>query len=153
GAEVDADLDYRSLRKRYPERTGSTTLALAATSCHPANAGVQIPLLDILIRHGASVDGIKGGWNPVIAALHNGRGHAAAHLAKRGARLNLEGAAGTGRLGVVKRFFKRRAAGKYSLRSATRVQAELGLMWACEYGHTGVVEFLLRTGVDVHCQP
>src|ERR1051326_1516598 len=59
GADVDADLDYGSLRKRYPERTGSTTLALAATSCHPANACVQIPLLDILIRHGASVNGIK----------------------------------------------------------------------------------------------
>jgi ankyrin repeat protein len=41
----------------------------------------------------------------------------------------------------------------YSLRSAIRVQAELGLMWACEYGHTRVVEFLLRMGVDVHCQP
>src|SRR5437667_3212680 len=28
GAEVDADLDYGPMRKRYPERTGSTTLGL-----------------------------------------------------------------------------------------------------------------------------
>src|SRR5437588_467296 len=43
GAEVDADLDYGSMRKRYPERAGSTTLGMVATSCHPAAAGVQIP--------------------------------------------------------------------------------------------------------------
>ncbi|HTD88715.1 MAG TPA: ankyrin repeat domain-containing protein, partial [Candidatus Binatia bacterium] len=49
GAEVDADLDYSEMRRYYPERTGSTTLGLLATSCHPANAGVQIPLLDLLL--------------------------------------------------------------------------------------------------------
>ena len=64
GAEVDADLDYGSMRKRYPERAGSTTLGMVATSCHPAAAGVQIPLLDILLKYGASVNGLPGGWNP-----------------------------------------------------------------------------------------
>jgi hypothetical protein len=150
GAKVDADLDYSAWRKRYPERTGSTTLGLVATSCHPAVAGVQIRLLDILLKHGASVDGIPGGWNPLIAALHNGRGKAAAHLAKRGARLNLEGAAGVGRLDAVKSFFKKDGSLKVN---ASQAQMEFGLMWACEYGHAAVVDFLLKKGVNVGAQP
>jgi hypothetical protein len=150
GAEVDADFDYGPMRKRYPERTGSTTLGMAATSCHPAAAGVQIPLLEILIKHGASVDGLPKAWNPVIAALHNGRGHAAAYLARRGARLDLEGAAGTGRLEVVKTFFNETG----GLRpNASRKQMELGLMWACEYGHAKVVDFLLKRGAGVAAMP
>jgi ankyrin repeat protein len=150
GAEVDADLDYGRMRKRYPERTGSTTLGMVATSCHPAAAGVQIPLLDLLIKHGARVDGFPGAWSPLVAALHNGRGHAAAHLAKRGASLNLEGAAGAGRLDVVRSFFNK----DRSLQAgATQEQMEFGLMWACEYGHTGVVEFLLKMGVKVDARP
>jgi ankyrin repeat protein len=145
GAEVDADLDYGPMRKRYPERSGSTTLGLVATSCHPAAAGVQIALLDILLQHGAAVDGIPGGWNPLVAALHNGRGEAAAHLARRGARLDLEGAAGVGRLDVVKGFFTKG--------SATKAQMQDGLMWACEYGRARVVDFLLEKGVNVRIQP
>jgi ankyrin repeat protein len=150
GAEVDADLDYGPMQKYYPERNGSTTLGLVATSCHPAVAGVQIPLLDILLKYGASVDGIPGGWNPLIAALHNGRGQAAAHLAKHGARLDLEGAAGVGRIDVVKSFFNRDGSMKPN---ATKAQMEAGLMWACEYGHARVVDFLLEKGVDVAAQP
>jgi hypothetical protein len=61
GAEVDADLDYAAKRGHYPERVGSTTLGLVATSCHPAVAGVQIPLIDILLKYGASVDGFREG--------------------------------------------------------------------------------------------
>jgi len=150
GADVDADLDYGPMRKRYPERTGSTTLGMVATSCHPAVAGVQIPLLDILLKYGASVDGIPGGWNPLIAALHNGRGEAAAHLAKRGARLDLEGAAGVGRLEAVKSFFNEDGNLKAN---ATKTQMESGLMWACEYGRASVVDFLLEKGVNVGAQP
>ena len=150
GAEVDADLDYGPMRKRYPERTGSTTLGMVATSCHPAVAGVQTPLLDILLKYGASVDGIPGGWNPLIAALHNGRGEAAAHLAKRGARLDLEGAAGVGRLEAVKSFFNKDGNLKAN---ATKTQMESGLMWACEYGRASVVDFLLEKGVNVGAQP
>jgi hypothetical protein len=150
GAEVDADLDYGPMRKRYPERIGSTTLGLAATSCHPAIAGVQIPLLDILIKYGAGVDGIPGGWNPLIAALHNGRGQSASHLAEHGARLDLEGAAGVGRLDRLKDFFERDGSLKAN---ATKAQMEYGLMWACEYGHARVVDFLLKRGVNVGAQP
>jgi hypothetical protein len=151
GAEVDADLDYGgSGRKIYPERTGSTTLGMVATSVHPAAAGVQLALLKKLCEAGASVNGVPGGWNPLLAALHNGRGAAAEFLAKRGARLDLEGAAGTGRLGAVKSFFKKDG----SLRAkTTREQMEMGLMWACEYGRISVVQFLLDRDIDVAAQP
>jgi hypothetical protein len=150
GAEVDADLDYGSLRRIHPERTGSTPLGLVATSVHPAVAGVQTRLLRILLKHGASVDGLSGGWNPLIAALHNGRGEAAAFLAKRGARLDLEGAAGTGRLDVVKDFFKKDGNLKAN---ATKTQMESGFMWACGYGRTRVVAFLLQRSVNVGATP
>jgi hypothetical protein len=70
GAEVDADLDYGSTGRRlYPERVGSTTLGMVATSVHPAAAGVQIALLETLVDAGASVNGVQGGWNPLLAAL------------------------------------------------------------------------------------
>jgi ankyrin repeat protein len=150
GAEVDADFDYGQMLKRYPERKGSTTLGMVATSCHPAVAGVQIPLLDLLINHGASVNGLPGCWQPVIAALHNGRGDAAAYLATRGAHLNLEAAAGVGDLDAVKRFLDPEGGFR---QNATKEQSEFGLMWACEYGHGNVVEFLLRMGANINAQP
>jgi ankyrin repeat protein len=136
GAEVDAEnVDYGR----------GTTLGLVATSVHPARTGVQIALLELLLESGASADGLPGGWNPLIAALHNGRGDAAKFLAERGARLNLEGAAGTGRLEAVKTFFS--ADG--DLKPPPKSEMEDGFLWACEYGHYGVVEFLLQKGIDV----
>jgi hypothetical protein len=151
GAEVDADLDYGpSGRRLYPERAGSTTLGMVATSVHPAKAGLQIALLEALLDAGAAIDGVQGGWNPLIAALHNGRGEAAEFLAKRGARMDLEGAAGVGRLDSVKSFFNKDG----SLRpNATKARMESGFMWACEYGRTKVVAFLIRKGIEVRAQP
>jgi hypothetical protein len=151
GAEVEADLGYGPvMRRRYPERMGSTTLGMVATSVWPVLSGVQIPLMKVLIDAGAAVDGLPGKWKPVIAALHNGRGQAAEYLARRGAKLDLEGAAGTGRLKVVRTFFKIDG----SLRSgATKEQMEMGFAWACEYGHARVVSFLLRNGVNIAAQP
>ncbi len=139
GAEVDA----------YADAYGkSTTLGLVATSIHPAKAGAQIALLETLLAAGASVDGPPGGGSSVNAALANGRPEAARFLASRGARLDLEGAAGVGRLDLVKSFFQ-----DGSLKAgASKAQMEAGLMWACEYGHTSVVEFLLDQHLDVGTQ-
>ena len=59
--------------------------------------------MDLLIRYGAVIDGPDGG-SAVNGSLHNGRGEAAEFFASRGASLDLEGAAGVGRLDVVRRF-------------------------------------------------
>ena len=135
GAEVDAT------NQAYGG--ASTALGLAATSYHPAEAGVQLELLDELLNAGACVDGAPGGWNPLVAALHNGRGEAAKSLARHGARLDLEGAAGTGRVDVVADYIDE---GVTLKGGATMEQLNYGFIWACEYGHMTVVMFLLERG-------
>ena len=136
GADVDAVADIYG---------GSTTLELAATSIHPANAGVLEDLVGVLVQHGAAVDGAPG-RSIVNACLANGRLEAAELLARHGARLDAEGAAGLGRLDVIKGLTSARGRGK-----AVRADKKLtqAFMWACEYGHAPVVDFLLRRGVPV----
>ena len=123
-----------------------TTLGLVATSVHTHRAGVQIPLLETLIQHGASIEGVPGKWNPLLAALENDRPEAALFLAEKGAILDLEGAAGVGFLEVVKSFFEDDGSLKPD---ATREQFEAGFISACEYGRKDVVEFMLDKGVDL----
>jgi ankyrin repeat protein len=135
GAEIDAIADVG----------GSTALGLAATSIHPAIAGVQIPLLETLLQAGAAVDG-PAGAPALLACLANGRGEAAEFLASRGARLDLEGAAGVGRVDVVESYFQQDGTLKGN---ATKAQMLDGFTWACEYGRLGVVDFLLKKGLDV----
>lgn len=137
GADVHAESDAYGGR--------STTLGLTATSWHPEHAGVQRPLMELLINHGAVIDG-PGGDSAVNGCLHNGRGEAAEFLASRGAHLDLEGAAGVGRLDVVESFFNDDGSFKPT---ATEHQAKDGFAWACEFGRTTVVEFLLERGVKI----
>ena len=139
GAEVDAAADVYG--------GGSTTLGLVATSIYPWLAGVQNAMLEVLLDHGASIDGLPGGWNPLVAALHNDRPEAAAFLAARGASLDLEGAAGVGRLDVVKSFFRDDSVSASDSKRLAQLQS--GFIWACEYGREQVVEFLLDKGVDL----
>jgi ankyrin repeat protein len=122
----------------------STALGLAATSIHPAIAGVQNELMQLLLDRGATID--TWGRGVVISCLRNGRGPAAEYLAKRGARLDLEGAAGVGRLDVVKSFFNADGSLKPT---ATQKQMADGFAWACGFGKTSVVDFLLQRGMDV----
>ena len=135
GAEVDAEADVYG--------GGATTLGLVATSVHPFLAGVQNPLIQLLLDHGAEIDHQTSAGNrqsSVLGALANGCGEAASYLAERGARLGLEAAAGVGRLDVVKGYLKKRPA-KKRLRTA--------FLYACGYGQNDVVEFLLDQGVDL----
>lgn len=141
GADVDATADLYG--------GGSTTLGLAATSIHPATAGVQEELLALLLTRGASVGGATGAeaWSSLINGCHaNGRGQAAQFLAGRAPSLNLEAAAGVGRLDLVRTFFT--ADGSLGAH-ATAQQMKDGFAWACEFGRAPVVEFLLERGIDV----
>jgi ankyrin repeat protein len=100
--------------------------------------------MQILLDHGAVIDSPRGaGVNDCLA---NDRPQAAEFLAARGARLDLEGAAGVGRLDVVKSFFN--VDGNLNA-DATKEQMQAGFIWACEYGRKDVVEFLLDKDVDL----
>ena len=103
--------------------------------------------MELLIERGAIIDGPAG--SSVNACLHNGRGQAAEFLAGLGARLDLEGAAGAGRLEVVKSFFNADGSLKPV---ATKEQLNDGFSWACSFGRTSVVDFLLQHGIEVNAR-
>jgi ankyrin repeat protein len=134
GAEVNAESEAYG--------GGSTALMLTATSGHPERAGVQIPLMELLLARGAVMD--VGRSSDVVVCLRNGRARAAEFLGGKGARLDLEGAAGVGALDVVKAFVEQDG----GLReAATDKQLADGFGWACEFGRLDVVEYLLQHGV------
>ncbi len=139
GAEIDATANVYG---------GScTTLGLAATSVHPERAGVQEALLEKLLDHGANIDpsGSGNGQSIVAACLANGRAKVAEFLASRGARLDLAGAAGLGRLDLIAAFLNPDGGWKPGV---TDGQVHQGFLYACEYGRNNVVELLLEKGVD-----
>lgn len=139
GAEVDAAAEVYGGR--------CTTLGLVATSVHPQRAGVQNELMQLLLDHGARIELPQGrGEAMVNSGLANGQPAAAKFLAAHGARLDLAGAAGIGRLDVVKSFFHEDGDLKPD---TTREQMVHGFAYACGYGHKDVVEFLLNKKVDL----
>jgi hypothetical protein len=145
GAEIDAEADMYAGR--------CTTLGLAATSLHPERAGVQNALMQTLIDGGAAIDrpwAMGRSDSFVHGCLANGRARAAEYLATHGARLDLDGAAGIGRLDVVAAFFNPDGTLKPT---ATLEQLRAGMQWACEHGRTEVVRFLLDQRALAHVPP
>ena len=143
--DAGAELDY--VGKMY---RGTTTLGLVATSVHPVIAGVQEELMQFLLDRGASMErAVAQDYTDgfvVNACLANGRPNAASFLAARGAPLNIEGAAGVGRLDAVKTYFN---ADDTLTESATPAQLKSAFKWACHYGRLDVVEFLLPKGINL----
>ncbi len=134
GAEVDAEANVYG--------GGCTTLGLVATSAHPRQAGVQIDLIQLLLDHGAEMEhpDLTGkNHGAVYGCLANGCPEAARYLAERGARLDLVGAAGVGRLDGVQRLFDQ----------ADVPTREMALRYAAAYGNGNVVTFMLDRGVGV----
>jgi ankyrin repeat protein len=173
GADVNAVADLY---------VGSTTLSLTATSIHPERAGVQSALLQLLLDHGATLDATLAPDYTrgliVNVCLANGRYLAAEFLADHGAKLDLEAAAGLGRLDIVKTFFTPTANSRTKATNQKKEEGEQkaenqskgkneeeekqpekenlkkqhALIWACEYGHDPVVNFLLDQGVSIQSQ-
>jgi ankyrin repeat protein len=142
GAEVDAEADVYG--------GGATTLGLVATSIHPYLAGVQNPLMQLLLDHGAEIDHTTSAGNQesaLEAALDNGRSEAAVYLADRGGRLNLISAAAVGRLDVVKSFFNE---GGRLKPNVPRKDLKLALLYACGSGRNDVIEFILNMGIRLN---
>lgn len=129
GAEVNAEADVYG--------GGATTLGLVVTSAHPRQARVQNALADLLLDRGARMDS-----DIVRSCLMNGCPEAAAHMAACGARLNLEGAAGIGRLDAVSRYVE-------PPRTVSAAGGALALIMASWYDQRDVVRFLLDHGVNV----
>jgi hypothetical protein len=135
---LDAGADVNATSDAYGG--GSTALGLVATSAHPRRAGLQIPLIDLFLKHGAKIDGADKGWSTVMAALANYCPEAAVALVERGATVdNVVAAAGVGRFDLVKRFAE----------EATEEQLEKALIMAASFGTYDILEYLLDRGVDV----
>jgi ankyrin repeat protein len=118
-----------------------TTMSLLVSSCHPAEAGVQVALVDTLLDFGAAVDGRGSGeWtSPLMTALAFGYRSAAEALVRRGARVDsAAAAAGLGRLEEVRQL----------LPAARSLDRHRALALAAQHGHAAIVGFLLDAGED-----
>ena len=141
GAEVDAEADVYG--------GACTTLGLVATSSPPKDAGVQLQVIDVLLEYGARMDrpGSTGNKSALIrGCLANGCPEAAEHLIERGAPIDVVGAAGTGRVDALRKFFTDSGVPK---EAATSAQINEGLAMAAGYGSLGAVDFLLDSGIEV----
>lgn len=138
-ALLDAGAEPDSLAQLYGG--DCTPMALLVSSAHPAKAGVQAPLVDVLVDYGASVEPSgNGSWtSPLLTALTFGYLDAARALVRRGAHIHsLSQAAGLGLLDEV----RRRVAG------ADADDRHRALALAAQLGHVDVVRALLDTGED-----
>jgi ankyrin repeat protein len=133
GAEVDALADMYGGQ--------CTTMNLLVSSCHPAEAGLQVELLETLLDFGAAIEGAgTGSWvSPLLTALAFGYLDAAEALVRRGARVDeVDAAAGLGRLDDVRRL----------LPTADEESRHRALALAAQHGHVDVVRILLDAGED-----
>ena len=138
----------------------STALTLLVTSAHPAAAGVQADLVEVLCRAGANPNGLDDDGAPLWEAIKSGYTPAAERLAHCGARLdNLVFAAALGDLATVRGYFDAAGAliadrardwGKARLQGLDRHHMlEYALIYAALHGRRAVVELLLPKHPDL----
>jgi ankyrin repeat protein len=138
-ALLEAGADPDALAWAYGGRC--TTMALLVSSSPPAEAGVQVPLVETLIGYGASVAPAgEGNWtSPVETALVFGMRDAALALVRCGAPIeSLAAAAALGRIEDAKRM----------LPSAGEQDRHRALALAAQSGQTDAVRILLDAGED-----
>lgn len=134
---LDAGADVDALADMYDQQC--TTMSMLVSSAHPAGAGLQAALAELLLDHGAALDEGPGTeWrSPVLTALTFGYLDTARALARRGAAVNhLHLAAGLGLVDDVKRL----------LPDAGPEQRHSALALAAQLGHADVVGILLDAG-------
>ncbi len=133
GAEVDALADMYG--GHY------ATMSMLVSSGHPAEAGVQVALVETLLDFGASVEasGSAKWGSPLMTALAFGYRNTAEALVRRGARVdNIAAAAALGRLADASRL----------LVAADAESRHRALALAAQHGHVEVVRLLLDAGED-----
>jgi ankyrin repeat protein len=141
GAEVDAVC--------YVYGGKCTTLGLAATSVHPAKAGVMNELLQLLLDHGAGIEHKGSAGNDhglVFACLANGQPGAARFLVGKGAHVDFVSAAALDRVEDIQKYFNSDGDPAQAVSSDLIQEA---FRYACGYGATRAVEFLLERGADI----
>jgi ankyrin repeat protein len=134
-----AGADPNALCRAYGSRC--TTLSLLVSSTPPAKAGVQIPVMHVLIDHGAAVAPTgEGDWtSPLLTALVFGFTDTAKALVARGAAVDrLASAAGLGRIEDVQRM----------LLAADADDRHRALALAAQLGHAEIVRLLIDAGED-----
>jgi len=116
-----------------------TTMSMLVTSTHPAEKGLQAPLAELLLDHGAELEGPGSEWHSTLmSALTFGYLETAKAMQRRGATLHLNSAAGLGLVEDVRRLLP-------GSRAEVRHSA---LALAAQHGHTEVVRILLDAGED-----
>jgi ankyrin repeat protein len=130
GAEVDAVADMYGRHE--------TTMNMLVSSSPPAEAGLQVPLIETLIDYGANIKA-SGLTSPLMTALLYDFRDAAETLVRRGAPIdNIAAAAGLGRLEEV----------SGALAAASAEDRHRALSLAAQHGHAAVVRLLLDAGED-----
>jgi len=136
---LDAGADPNALSWAYGGRC--TTMALLVSSTPPAEAGVQVPLVETLVKGGASLEPAgDGNWtSPVATALVFGFKDTADALVRLGAKVDtLAVAAGLGRMEDVTRL----------LPSGSADDRHRALALAAQNGHPEIVTRLIEAGED-----
>ena len=136
---LDAGADPNALQDSYGGQ--NTTMSMLVSSTPPREAGVQVPLVEILIDYGATIGPSgRGAWtSPLETALVFGMHDAARALVRRGAAIEtLAAAAGLGRLDVVRQM----------LPGADAPDRHRALALAAQSGHADIVGALIDAGED-----
>jgi ankyrin repeat protein len=132
GSEADALADM------YEQKC--TTMGMLVSSAHPAERGLQGALAEVLLDHGAALEGPGSEWqSDLVTALAFGYLETARTLARRGAPTeHVVPAAGLGRLDDTARL----------LPAADGHARQVALALAAQHGHAEVVRLLLDAGED-----
>ena len=136
---LNAGADVNALAQMYGGDCAA--LSMLISSAPPADTGVQVPLVHLLLDRGALIDGVgESDWrSPVRTALLFGFVDAAAAVVSRGARMDsLEIAAGLGQMAMVRELLPTAA--------ATELQSALAL--AAHNDRVEIVALLLAAGAD-----
>jgi ankyrin repeat protein len=154
GAVVDA------LAETYGGDDAQTTMNLLVSSAHPADKGLQPPLIDLLLDHGAAINGLADDGSPIMTALGFWYGDAANTLAARGARLdNVVSAASVGREDLVRGYVIDRdtlapGVGHFTTRwfstpADPQAHIEMAFASACHFRQEVIARYFLEIGVDI----
>lgn len=128
------------------------TIGLLLTSKQASEAGVALPLIDLLTEaQGTTLDLTDP--NVLNGPLDNEAQATALALIERGARINIGHAAALGRLDLVQCFFNGNELHSSLIPlpedpTESKLQIEEAFIRACQFGQDSIAEFLLDRGVD-----